>query len=95
MAVTKDEVRYIASLAKLYFSEEELAAMTSEMDSLVDFANTLSALDTGGLPPMAHVQPLANVFRSDGAHQDFPTEKALANAPESAENCFVVPKVVE
>jgi len=41
------------------------------------------------------VQPLANVFRSDGAHQDFPTEKALANAPESGENCFVVPKVVE
>lgn len=95
MAVTKDEVRYIAQLAKLYFSDQELEAMKSEMDSLVDFANSLAALDTGELQPMAHVQPLSNVFRDDSKHVDFPTAKSLANAPEAAENCFVVPKVVE
>lgn len=95
MSVTKDEVKYIASLAKLYFSEDEIEQMTKEMDALVSFADTLSQLDTDAIDPTAHIQAVENVFRVDGSPQDFPTDKALSNAPEKIEGCFAVPKVVE
>ena len=95
MAVTKDDVKTIASLAKLYFSDAELEDMTKEMDALVGFADTLSQLDTGDIAPTAHVQHVENVFRTDSEPHDFPLEKALSNAPEHMDNCFAVPKVVE
>ncbi len=95
MAVTKDEAAYIAELAKLYFSDEELEQMRSEMDNLVAFANTLSELDTHELEPLSHVQGSENVFGEDVHHGGNNLEELLQNAPESVDDYFVVPKVVD
>ncbi len=95
MSVTKDEAKYIAELAKLYFSDEELEEMRGEMDNLVNFANTLSQLDTHELEPLSHVQGSENIFGEDVPHGGKNLEELLQNAPESVDDYFVVPKVVE
>lgn len=95
MSVTKDEVKYIAELAKLYFSDEELDKMRAEMDNLVEFAHTLSLLDTGNLEPLSHVQKSENVFGEDVSHGGKNLSELLQNAPESVDDYFVVPKVVD
>jgi aspartyl-tRNA(Asn)/glutamyl-tRNA(Gln) amidotransferase subunit C len=95
MSVTKDEVKYIAELAKLYFSDEELEQMQGEMDNLVAFAHRLSSLDTGELEPLSHVQGSENVFGEDKPHGGKNLGELLQNAPESVDDYFVVPKVVD
>ena len=95
MSVSKDEAKYIAELAQLYFTDEELEKMRAEMDNLVAFADKLSELDTSGLEPLSHVQSSENVFAADKAGEPQNLEALLQNAPESVDDCFVVPKVVE
>lgn len=95
MAVTKDEIKYIAELAQLYFDDDELEKMREDMDNLVAFADTLSELDTKELEPLSHVQGSENVFDEDKLGKKQNLEELLANAPESKDDYFVVPKVVE
>ena len=95
MSVSKDEAKYIAELAQLYFTDDELEKMRAEMDNLVAFADRLSELDTGDLEPLSHVQGSENVFAEDKAGEPQNLEALLQNAPESVDDCFVVPKVVE
>lgn len=95
MAVTKEQVKYIASLAKLTIDENQLDKFTSEMEQIIEFADSLNQIDTQGIKPTAHIQGISNVLREDTEPVQFSTEDALKNAPEKADNCFAVPKVVE
>lgn len=95
MAVTKEQVKYIASLAKLTIDEDQLDAFTMEMEQIITFADSLNKLDTEGIEPTAHIQGIENVLREDAVAVQFSTEDALSNAPEKVDMCFSVPKVVE
>lgn len=95
MAVTKDQVRYIASLAKLTIPDNQLDAFTQEMEQIIEFADSLNKIDTEGIEPTAHIQGIENVLRKDSEPVKFDTEQLLKNAPEKADACFSVPKVVE
>ena len=95
MSVKKDEVKYIAKLAKLYFDESELETMCKKIDNLVDFAHTLSELNTENLKPLSHVQGNENVFDEDVQGEHYNLHCLLKNAPESTDDYFIVPKVIE
>lgn len=95
MAVTKDQVKYIASLAKLEIPENQLDTFTKEMEQIIEFANSLNKIDTEGIEPTAHIQGIENVLRVDREPIKFDTEELLKNAPNKVDNCFSVPKVVE
>ena len=95
MAVTKDQVKYIASLAKLEIPENQLDAFTKEMEQIIEFADSLNKIDTEGIEPTAHIQGIENVLRADSEPQQFNTEELLKNAPQKVDSCFSVPKVVE
>lgn len=95
MSITKEEVRYIAELARLRFSDEEEARMAEQMSSILDYMDKLNELDTAGVPPMSHVLDLYNAFRDDEVEQRISREEALRNAPD-ADNAYIrVPKVIE
>ena len=49
MAVTKEQVKYIASLAKLKIDEKDLDAFTKEMEQIIEFADSLNKIDTEGI----------------------------------------------
>jgi len=55
MAVTRKDVRYIAELARLRFTEEEEIKMAEEMNQILVYMEKLNALDTSNVPPMSHV----------------------------------------
>ncbi len=95
MAVIKEQVKYIASLAKLKIDEKDLDAFTKEMEQIIEFADSLNKIDTDGIEPTAHIQGIENVLREDGEPVNFETSKLLANAPQKSDSCFSVPKVVE
>lgn len=95
MALSVDDVRYIAALARLRFSEEEEHHLAEQMSEILAYMDKLNELDTTDVPPMAHVLDLYNVFREDAALQRVTREEALRNAPDADSDYFRVPKVIE
>lgn len=94
MSIARAEVEKVALLARLQLSDEELARMTVEMDDVLRYMDLLSELDTAAVEPMSHAAELANAFREDVRHASLPREAALANAPHSDGECFLVPPVL-
>ena len=94
MAVTLDDVRYVAQLARLRLTRDEEARLVSDLNQMLTYVTSLSELDTNGIEPTTHVLPLSNVFRPDDPKESFPHDVALANAPQSGHGHFRVPKVI-
>ena len=95
MKITTDEVKYVANLAKLYVDEVEAEKLTGEMESIINFADMLSEIDTDNVSPTNHAMKVQNVFREDTVNESYSQEDILKNAPSQEGGCYLVPKVVE
>ncbi len=95
MSVSLDQVRYIASLARLRFTEEEEKRLAEEMNEILGYVEKLNELDTSGVPPMSHVLDLHNVTRKDVVETRISREEALKNAPDADSAYIRAPKVIE
>lgn len=95
MKITTDDVLYVAKLARLNVSEEEAKNLTSEMESIIEFADMLSQIDTSSVAPTNHAMEVQNVFREDKVTGSYDREDILRNAPSKDSGCYSVPKVVE
>jgi len=93
--ISSEEVRYIAGLARLSLSEEELRHMARDMDQILDYVATLEELDTRGIEPTAHAIPRETPMREDEAAAGMDPELAVGGAPQRAGTAFVVPKVID
>lgn len=95
MAVSVEEVQYIASLARLRFSKEEEARLADQMSEILDYVEKLNELDTTAVPPMSHVLDLYNVARDDDVEQRITRDEAFKNVPDADSEYFRAPKVIE
>lgn len=95
MALSREDVRHVAQLARLDFSDDEERRMAEEMSQILDYVEKLDELDTSGVPPMAHVLDVTNVFRADEIKARIDQEQALEPAPETDDGHFQVPQVIE
>lgn len=95
MSLTCKDVSYVADLARLEFSQAETQAMAKELGVVLDYAETLSKVDTAHVKPTEHILAMENVFRQDEVKASLSNEEALANAPESDAGCYKVPAVME
>ena len=94
MAVTIDNVKYIANLARLNFEEKELEGFTIQFNDILSFFEKLNELDTENVEPLSHPIPNQNVFRNDILKSSVSQEEALKNAPDRSDEFFKVPKVI-
>jgi aspartyl-tRNA(Asn)/glutamyl-tRNA(Gln) amidotransferase subunit C len=95
MHITKQDVEYVARLARLALTDTEREAFSHQLSDILTYVEQLNGLETEGVEPTATVLGQANVFREDKPRPSLPVEKAMANAPESADGFFVVPKIIE
>ncbi len=98
MALTEKDVRYVAELAHLELSDEEVRKFLPQLDSILGYVEKLNSLDTTRVEPMAQVTyPGAEnpSTRPDQAVPTFSQEQALSNSPEQGAGCFKVPLVIE
>ena len=89
------DVRYIAQLARLELSGEEIAKFQSQLGQVLSHVEKLKQVDVSGVEPTAHANQVVNVFRADEPRDWFTPADALSNAPRSANGLFIVPKVIE
>ena len=95
MSITKEETKKIARLARIGISDEEIDELTPQLNNILGFIETLSNLDTKDVEPLANVAEIDLKRREDVVNDGAIQEQVLANAPESLEGFYVVPKVVE
>lgn len=95
MSAELDQVRHVAALARLEFTDTELEALNGQMSSILGFVNKLNELELTDVQAAAQSHELRNVFREDELGESFPREVILANAPEQSDGCYLVPKIVE
>jgi aspartyl-tRNA(Asn)/glutamyl-tRNA(Gln) amidotransferase subunit C len=93
--ITREDVVRTADLARLSLREDEIVALTRDLDRILDHADQLQTLDTTGTVPTAHAIPLPTPLRPDEPVAGMDPELALANAPLREGSAFVVPKVIE
>jgi aspartyl-tRNA(Asn)/glutamyl-tRNA(Gln) amidotransferase subunit C len=93
--ITREEVEKVAVLARLSLADGAAERMTAELDQILAYAQTLSAVDTTDVEPTSHAIPLPTPLREDRALPPLDPELAVANAPEREGFAFVVPKVIE
>lgn len=98
MKLTDTEVRYVANLANLNLTEEEIARMVHDLDGILGQMDRLAAIDTEGIAPMTQVLYDAAetaTLRPDVERASLDNELALANAPSAGDGYFKVPRVIE
>lgn len=95
MALTKEDVRKVAHLARLALSPEEEERYARQLGSILGYIERLSTLDLQGVEPMTHAVPLAAPERADRTHASLTREQALANAPQAVGVGIAVPKIIE
>ena len=93
--ISDETIEYVGILAKLELSGEERTAAKKDMESMLDYIDTLNELDTEGVEPMSHVFPVHNVFREDVVTNGDDSVNMLANAPAQKDGAYKVPKTVE
>ncbi|HKD47025.1 MAG TPA: Asp-tRNA(Asn)/Glu-tRNA(Gln) amidotransferase subunit GatC [Rhizomicrobium sp.] len=95
MSVDKDTVRRIAKLARLKVTEERLDPMVAELNGIFQWVEMLNEVKVEGVPAMTSVVAQKLKWRKDEVADGDVADGLMRNAPESEENFFVVPKVVE
>ena len=82
--ISDETIEYVGILAKLELSDEEKEQAKKDMETMLDYIDTLNELDTEGIEPMSHVFP---VMTNGDNH-----EAMLANAPQQKEQSYKVPR---
>ena len=93
-AMTADDVRKVAKLARLAVNDKDLPAMTAKLEPILGYIEQINEVDTAGIAPMAHAVPLHNVLRDDVIEPSLPLPATLQNAPETDGPFFKVPKIL-
>ena len=98
MKISEQEVRYVADLANLKLSDDEIRRMSRDLDEILTHIDTLNELDVSNVQPMAQVLYEAEetaTLRADRERPPLGNEAALANAPVAGTGYYKVPKVIE
>jgi aspartyl-tRNA(Asn)/glutamyl-tRNA(Gln) amidotransferase subunit C len=95
MSVDLPTVKRVARLARIAVSEEDAQRMTGELNAILGFVEQLGEVDVSGVEPMTSVTPMLMKKRQDVVTDGGIADRIVSNAPATAENFFLVPKVVE
>ncbi len=95
MKLTREEVRHVATLARLRLTPEEADRLTEQLENILQYMETLDQLDTSRVEPFTHAVDVVNAFREDKVTNHPNAEALLANAPDKDQTFFRVPKIIE
>jgi aspartyl-tRNA(Asn)/glutamyl-tRNA(Gln) amidotransferase subunit C len=95
MSVDLATVKRVARLARIAVSDDDAERMTGELNVILGFVEQLNEVDVANVEPMTSVIPMDMKKRADVVTDGSKAADIVANAPETVENFFLVPKVVE
>lgn len=93
--LSEKEVRHVAKLARLRLSDSEIEGYRKDLNSILNYVETLEELDTDGVKPMSHVMDTRNIWREDLPADTGNPEDLLTNAPLKEKGYFKVPRILD
>jgi aspartyl-tRNA(Asn)/glutamyl-tRNA(Gln) amidotransferase subunit C len=95
MSVDEKTVRHIARLARIALTDEQVTPMAEELTGILRWVEQLDEVDVAGVEPLTSVVAHNLRMRDDVVTEGDEADALMANAPQTEDNFFVVPKVVE
>ena len=89
------DIDHVARLARLDLTDEEKRRLAAQLGAILEHAAKVGEVATADVPPTASAIPRANVFRPDEPRPSLSADEALANAPATVGERFLVPRIVE
>ncbi|MDQ3648430.1 MAG: Asp-tRNA(Asn)/Glu-tRNA(Gln) amidotransferase subunit GatC [Actinomycetota bacterium] len=89
--IDREQVLYVARLARLRLTDEEVERMTEELGDILEHIEAIQALDLDDVEPTSHVAALENVLRPDDPRASWDRERVLEGAPDASDQGFRVP----
>ncbi|MEH7345827.1 Asp-tRNA(Asn)/Glu-tRNA(Gln) amidotransferase subunit GatC [Bacillus sp. JJ1532] len=93
--ISTEQVKHVATLARLAITEEEAEMFSKQLGSMINFAEQLNELDTDNVEPTSHVLDMKNVMREDIPQEGLPQSEVLKNAPDHQDGQVKVPSIIE
>ncbi|GAB4291026.1 MAG: Asp-tRNA(Asn)/Glu-tRNA(Gln) amidotransferase subunit GatC [Thiohalomonadaceae bacterium] len=95
MALERKDVENIAHLARLAISEADIPEYARNLSNILALVEQMSAVDTTGVPPMAHPLDATQRLREDVVTETDQRDYFQAIAPAVEAGLYLVPKVIE
>ncbi len=95
MSLDKDTVKKIAYLARIKVPDEDLEPLAGELSGIFDWIEQLAKVDTEGVEPLSSISEVTLPLREDAVTDGNCRDAVLANATDSEDGFYTVPKVVE
>ena len=95
MALSVDDVRRIAHLARIEVTDAEADAVRTQLNGIIDLVEQLKAADTRGIEPMSHARDVGLRLREDAVTEADRHQAFQAIAPQVEADLYLVPKVIE
>lgn len=92
--ISRDDVVHLAGLARIDLSDAELEHLAAELPAILDYVASVQEATGDDVEAMSHPVPVDNVFREDVVSPSLRPEDALAGAPASDQQRFLVPKIL-
>jgi aspartyl-tRNA(Asn)/glutamyl-tRNA(Gln) amidotransferase subunit C len=93
--LSEDDVRRIARLARIELAAAEVHGLRAELNGILGLIDQMRAVDTSGVEPMSHPQPLSQRLREDRVAETDQRERFQAVAPQVEDGLYLVPRVIE
>ena len=99
MALTLDDVKRIAHLARLELAGDEAARTLEQLNDFFGLVAQMQAVDTTGIAPLAHpieqIEEVALRLREDAVTESVRRDDLQRSAPAVRDGLYLVPKVIE
>jgi len=95
MKITREEVEYVAHLARIELTADEAEKFTGQLGQMLEYFEKLAELDTKNVEPTRHAIAVKGAFREDEVKPGYDADTALKNAPDKDGPFFKVPQIIE
>jgi aspartyl-tRNA(Asn)/glutamyl-tRNA(Gln) amidotransferase subunit C len=95
MALSLDDVKRVAHLARIAISDDEARATHAQLSGIFDLIARMQAMDVSGIEPMSHAQDVVQRLREDAVTEPNLRDSFQAVAPQVEAGLYLVPKVIE
>ena len=95
MALSDQELKEIAFLARINVNEESLSSLKKELEDILNLFEELNNANTSEVKAMSHPLDLSQPIRKDEVTEENLRDELLKNAPSVKSGLFLVPKVID
>lgn len=95
MSIQSEDVLKIAHLARLGVDEKEVSAYASDLNNIIQLIEQMQQINTADIEPMAHPLDQTQRLRTDSVTEDDQRQTLQANAPDTEDGLFLVPRVLD